>query len=59
MVRAMPLAARVRLLLAGNFEDAELEQALRAEPGWAQVDYLGLIGARAVRACLHAPAPGW
>ena len=40
MVRAMARLPGVRLLLAGRFEDAVLEAALRAEPGWAQVDYL-------------------
>jgi glycosyltransferase involved in cell wall biosynthesis len=33
-----------RLLLAGVFESSELEARLRAKPGWAQVDFLGLVG---------------
>lgn len=58
MVRALPQAPGVRLLLAGNFEDAALEQALRAEPGWAQVDYLGLIGREQVRSVLARASAG-
>ena len=58
MVRALPQVPGVRLLLAGNFEDAALEQALRAEPGWAQVDYLGLIGREQVRSVLARASAG-
>lgn len=49
MVRALPLLPGVRLLLCGRFEDAATEAALRAEPGWAQVDYLGVLGRDGVR----------
>jgi glycosyltransferase involved in cell wall biosynthesis len=49
MVRALPLLPGVRLLLCGRFEDAATEAALRAEPGWAQVDYLGVLGRAGVR----------
>ena len=49
MVRALPLVPDVRLLLCGKFEDAATEAALRAEPGWAQVDYLGVVGREQVR----------
>jgi len=49
MVRALPLLPGVRLLLCGRFEDAATEAALRAEPGWAQVDYLGVLGREGVR----------
>lgn len=49
MVRALQHLPDVRLLLAGKFEDSATEAALRAEPGWAQVDYLGVIGREAVR----------
>ncbi|HPG80755.1 MAG TPA: glycosyltransferase [Piscinibacter sp.] len=58
MVRALPQAPGVRLLLAGNFEDVALEQALRAEPGWTQVDYLGLIGREQVRSVLARASAG-
>jgi glycosyltransferase involved in cell wall biosynthesis len=44
MVRAMAALPGIRLLLAGRFEDAALETALRAESGWSQVEYLGLVG---------------
>jgi len=49
MVRALAQLREVRLLLCGRFEDASLEVQLRAEPGWAQVDYLGQVGRDAVR----------
>lgn len=49
MVRALPRVPDVRLLLCGAFEDAATEAALRAEPGWAQVDYLGVVGREQVR----------
>ncbi|MFN9282053.1 MAG: glycosyltransferase family 4 protein [Betaproteobacteria bacterium] len=49
MVRALTHLPGVRLLLCGRFEDAATETALRAEPGWAQVDYLGVLGREGVR----------
>lgn len=58
MVRAVARVSGVRLLLAGQFEDAELERALRAEPGWAQVDYLGQIGREQVRGVLARASAG-
>lgn len=58
MLRAVALLPDVRLLLAGRFEDVQLEQALRAEPGWGQVDYLGQIGREAVRSVLARSSAG-
>lgn len=52
MVRALPLVPDVRLVLCGKFEDAATEAALRAEPGWTQVDYLGVVGREQVREVL-------
>lgn len=49
MVRALAQVPDVRLLLCGAFEDAATEAALRAEPGWSQVDYLGVVGREQVR----------
>ena len=49
MVRAMALVPDARLLLCGSFEDAALEAELRAEPGWAQVEFLGQVGRAQVR----------
>lgn len=49
MVRALPRVPDVRLLLCGKFEDAATEAELRAEPGWSQVDYLGVVGREQVR----------
>jgi glycosyltransferase involved in cell wall biosynthesis len=43
MVRAMasPSIGRARMLLAGTFEDEELEQSVRQIPGWERVQYEG------------------
>jgi glycosyltransferase involved in cell wall biosynthesis len=43
MVRAMGLvdAKRAGLVLAGRFQEPDLEQACKAEPGWRNVDFLG------------------
>jgi glycosyltransferase involved in cell wall biosynthesis len=49
MVRALTHLPKVRLILCGRFEDAATEAALRAEPGWAQVEYLGVVGRDGVR----------
>lgn len=58
MLRAVERVQGVRLLLAGSFEDDALEQALRAESGWAQVDYLGQIGRDQVRSVLARASAG-
>ena len=58
MVQALTLAPGVRLLLCGSFEDASFEAELRAEPGWAQVDYLGQVGRDAVRQVLARSSAG-
>ena len=57
-VRAMALLPDVRLLLCGRFEDAALEAELRAEPGWAQIDYLGQVGRPKVREVLARASAG-
>lgn len=42
LVRAVEAAGSgIRLTLAGRFESAELEERLRALPGWSSVDYVG------------------
>lgn len=38
-----------RLVMAGAFEDAGTEAAVRALPGWAQVDYRGVVSRAEVR----------
>lgn len=38
-----------RLILAGPFESAATEQAMRSLPGWAKVDYRGVVSRAAVR----------
>lgn len=43
-VMASPvLPPDVRLLLAGRFEDADIESRVRAKPGWNRVDYVGFV----------------
>lgn len=58
LVRAVALVPGLRLLLAGAMEDASFEAELRAEPGWAQVDYHGTIGRAAVRQLLARASAG-
>jgi glycosyltransferase involved in cell wall biosynthesis len=58
MVRALPHVPGVTLLLCGRFEDAAIEAEMRAEPGWAQVDYMGQVGRDAVRAVLARASAG-
>ena len=49
MVRAVAQVPGLKLLLCGGFEDAAIERELRAEPGWANVEYLGVVGRTEVR----------
>lgn len=49
MVRAVAQVPGLRLVLCGDMEDAAFEAELRAEPGWAQVDWRGRVGRDAVR----------
>ncbi len=58
MVRAMPHAPGVTLVLCGSFEDAAFEAELRAEPGWAQVQYLGQVDRDTVRSVLARCSAG-
>lgn len=43
VVRALALVPEARLTLCGAMSEDGLEAALRAEPGWGQVDYLGEV----------------
>jgi glycosyltransferase involved in cell wall biosynthesis len=58
MVRAMPHAPGVTLVLCGSFEDAAFEAEMRAEPGWAQVQYLGQVDRATVRSVLARCSAG-
>lgn len=58
MVRAVALVPDLRLTLCGAFEDAAFEAEMRAEPGWARVDYLGLVGREQVRQVLACSRVG-
>lgn len=44
IVRALPLVPDVRLILCGKFGDPGLEDEIRLEEGWQQVDYRGEVG---------------
>jgi glycosyltransferase involved in cell wall biosynthesis len=52
MVRAVSRHPGLKFIVCGAFEDAALEAELRAEPGWAQVEYLGVVGREQVRQVL-------
>lgn len=58
MVRAVALLPGVTLLLCGRFEDTAFEAEMRAEPGWAQVQYLGQVGRDTVRQVLARSSAG-
>lgn len=47
-----------RLILAGPMESAATEAALRALPGWAKVDYRGVVSRDAVRAIMAESRAG-
>lgn len=49
MVQAVAQLPDLTLVLCGDMEDAAFEAELRAEPGWAQVDWRGRVGRDAVR----------
>lgn len=61
MVTAMgmlPADLRARLVLAGNFAPPELEEGLRALPGWGRVTYLGWVNRPQVQALLSQARVG-
>lgn len=48
MVRALE-HVEARLILAGPFDGGDTEQAMRLLPGWAKVDFRGIVSRAAVR----------
>lgn len=62
LVRSLPMIVavepRARLVLAGSFDDRELERQVRSEDGWAYVDYRGWLKRREVVALLAAARIG-
>lgn len=58
MVRAVALVPGLRLVLCGRFEDAALEAAVRAEPGWGRVQWLGQVGREQVREVMACASAG-
>ncbi len=59
MVRAMELVERdAVLLLAGAFDDSDIEARVTARPGWRRVNFLGWIDRDGVRDVLHSSRAG-
>lgn len=57
MIRALELVD-ARLILAGPFDSAATEQAIRTLPGWSKVDYRGVVSRAAVREILSESQGG-
>ncbi len=57
MVQAMA-SVDGTLVMAGPFESPETEAAVRSLPGWARVDYRGVVGRDEVRAIMAASRAG-
>ncbi len=58
LIRALPLVPDVILALCGRFEDPVFELAMRALPGWKQVDYRGPLDRRGVKTVLSESVAG-
>lgn len=58
LIRALPLAPNVTLALCGRFQESGFEAAMRALPGWAQVDYRGQTDRDGVRQVLSESMAG-
>jgi glycosyltransferase involved in cell wall biosynthesis len=58
MVRAVARVPGLRLVLCGRFEDAAFEAAMRAEPGWQRVQWLGQVGREQVRDVMARASAG-
>jgi len=58
VVQALALVPDARLVICGPFFEPTLETALRAEPGWAQVEYLGAVDRPTVARVLAESAVG-
>lgn len=57
MVEALELVD-ARLILAGSFETAEIEQTVRRMPGWSKVDYRGVVKRAEVQEIMAASRAG-
>ncbi|MFS2204970.1 glycosyltransferase family 4 protein [Variovorax sp. Varisp36] len=57
MIRALE-HTDAKLILAGPFESAETELAMRALPGWGKVDYRGKVSRASVREIMAASSAG-
>lgn len=58
VVQALHLVPDARLTLCGNYGDAGFKRVLSAEPGWAQVDYLGHVDRVTVRRIMAESSAG-
>jgi len=57
MVQAMAMVDGT-LVMAGPYESAEIEAAAKALPGWAKVDYRGVVSREQVRSIMAASRAG-
>ena len=57
-IRALSLVSEARMTLCGNFSPASLEAELKAELGWAQVDYLGHVDRTTARHIMAESSAG-
>ena len=58
VVRAMPLLPDVQLTICGDFSESALEEELRAEAGWSQVEYMGLVSRDEVKMVMSESRAG-
>lgn len=58
LIRSLPLAPDVTLVLCGRFSDSGFEAEIRALPGWGQVDFRGQVGREEVRRVLNESMAG-
>ncbi len=58
IVRAMEKTENVHLLLAGAFQQKEVEAEVRSYPGWEKVDFLGFLDREGVREVLARSKAG-
>ena len=58
LIQALPLMPDVVLALCGQFQEKELEDRVRALPGWEQVDYRGYVDRKGVQQVLNESVVG-
>lgn len=58
VVQALPLVPDVRMTLCGDIGEPGFDTELRAERGWSQVDYLGIVDRKTVRRVMGESSAG-